>query len=264
MQTIRYKKLVWVLYFTKCITKKWLIIIALWAPNIEDIESLRNAHILTEAWYDVFVPEYYGFCRSGGRFTPHSSLESLVDAYTVFSKWRYYQDFYTGQSIKRTYPTIHILWFSYGGWVALNLPRILPQITTIGAFYPVTNYRWLWKKYREETWEDFLEIIAKKYRHLYRLWSTSHWKKLFRQESLSAISRKNIRSLIDGNIFIAHGKNDTIIHFSHSEDFWRQAKKAGANNIQCLLYENCGHGYETMIPATLDFVKWLDTLTLAK
>lgn len=57
-----------------------LMVVAIGAPNLIDVGALRNASLLTDAGYDVLVPEYYGFCRSEGEFTPMNSIETLLDA----------------------------------------------------------------------------------------------------------------------------------------------------------------------------------------
>lgn len=78
MKIVKYKNIVWWYYQTTQKNPKWLIIVALGAPSLFDIDSLRNKDLLLEAGYDIIVPEYYGFCRSWGEFLPMNSIETLL------------------------------------------------------------------------------------------------------------------------------------------------------------------------------------------
>lgn len=263
MQTIRYKKLVWVFYPARALSK-WLIIISIWAPNIEDIESLRNASILTDAWYDIFVPEYYGFCRSRWKFSPMNSIQSLIDSYKIFANGYLCSDFYDWSSFLKKYQNIIFLWLSYGGWLVLSLPRFCQKISTIWAFYPVVEYKWLWKYDNEESGQDFLLCLRRQFKHLYRLSKKSLWREHFEHKnSLAPVQKKNMKYLKWLNVFLAHGKKDTSIHYIRTEKYSEKVIWFHPNNHLCILYPNTGHGYETLIPASYDFTEWLSTLSVA-
>lgn len=74
------------------------MIVAIGAPNLVDVDSLRNAEILMDAGYDIITPEYYGFCRSGRDFTPMNSIQTLLDTKNVFSGGEV-TDVYSGENI---------------------------------------------------------------------------------------------------------------------------------------------------------------------
>ena len=263
MQTIQFSKLVWVFYPTRSLSK-WLIIVAIWAPNIEDIESLRNASILTDAWYDVFVPEYYWFCRSNGKFSPMNSILSLLDSYKIFANGYICHDIYTWSFFQKKYQNIIFLWLSYGGWLVLALPRFCKAIHTIWAFYPVVEYRWLWKCGTEESGPDFLLCLRRQFWHLYRLSKKSLWKDHFsHKNNLAPIESINMKHLKWLNIFLAHGKKDTSIKYVRTEKYSKKITWFHPKNHRCIIYPDTGHGYETLIPASYDFTQWLSTLSIA-
>ncbi len=260
MQTIRYKKLVGTYYLTT-LPSKWLIIVAIWAPNIEDIENLRNREILNNGGYDIFVPEYYWFCRSGGFFSPYSSLATLIDSYSIFTYGYKVRDIHSRKSFSKKYNTIHFLWLSYGWSIVMLLPRFLSGIKSIGAFYPVLEYNWLWSRYDEETAIDFLRMLRGPYRNLYRLSDTAIWKRHFSHKTdIIPSSYRNMKYLSSTHIFLAHGKNDTSISYRRTEKYAKKLSRVSIKKNLCILYEGLDHGYDTLVPASYDFISWLDAL----
>ena len=125
--------------------------------------------------------------------------------------------------------------------------------------YPLLDYKSLWTRWvKEETVQDFLWALNFGFKNIYRWIDQAMWKKHF-NDSLWFTPSKNINLLKNKNIFLAHGTDDISIYYKKTEEYYKKIKNIG-KNIVCKIYPWCKHGTETMIPATKDFVKWLDKL----
>ena len=258
MELLKFWKLIWAFYRAKNPLHK-LIIVWIWAPNLVDVDNLRNAYILTDAWYDVIVPDYYGFCRSEGKFTPMNSIRTFLDTKKFFSDW-IATNVYTWENFKISYKDFIFLGLSYGWGAALLLPKFDKTIKKIWVFYPITNYTSLGKYWgKEETVEDFLNSINLWFKKIYKWINLPVWEKHF-EDKTNLIPLENIKYLKNTTLFLAHGTKDISICYEKTKEFYEKLKKLNPQgNYCCNLYENLWHGKETMIPATIDFIKRLDS-----
>ncbi len=234
-----------------------LVIVAIGAPNAVDIDSLRNADLLTAAGYDVLVPDYYGFARSGGRFTPQNSIKTLLDArkYAMGGEWTVA---YSGESKILEYSNIVFLGLSYGGGVVPLLPKFCPEIDTIGLFYPVTDYRSFGKRgVKEETVEDFLRALKTGFRPLYRGIDDPVWTRQF-DDALRLTPMLETAYLKNVRVFLAHGTEDESIYYKKTAEYAAKLRSEfPRNDIEYREYPGLQHGFSTMLPATEDFIRFL-------
>lgn len=234
-----------------------VIIVAIWAPNVRDVDSLRNASILTEAGYDVFVPDYYWFCRSKWMFTPMNSIKTLLDSKKLMMNW-VLQNVYEGWTIQCKYKRCIFLWLSYGWFAVLMLPKFDNSITEIAAFYPVVDYGSFGKRWvKEETVEDFLNALKLGFSPVYRGINLAVWDKQFSDQAwLSPLF--NLEYMKDVNLFLAHWTQDTSIYYKKTAEYYEKLKTF-FNEWKFVYnqYEWCEHGSQTMIPATYDLLKYL-------
>lgn len=262
MKTLKFWRLVWV-YYPTSFTSRGLIIVAIWAPNSEDIGTLRNAQILNQAGYDIFVPEYYGFSRSIGSFSPDTSLLSLLHAIDIFSSWIFGYDVYSWDEFARTYDEIILIGTSYGGGLVVSVPQYRKNIRKVGLFYPLLSYIWLQSSgYSEESGEDFLQSILHDYSYLYHWMDEDIWRKYFSGELVFPISSDDIWFLSNTSVFMTHGMSDRCIHFSRTESFYEKLHHHFSDNdwILLKLYEWLWHGDETLLVSSRDFISWLDSI----
>ncbi len=256
MKVLRFWKLVWTYYKSKIKTGT-LIIVAIWAPNLMDIDSLRNADILTNAWYDVVTPEYYGFCRSLGRFTPKNSIKTLIDTKNFFTNW-VATDVYSWEKVKLKYKKFIFIGMSYGWWVVPLLPQFDKTINNIALFYPVIDYNSFWKRWvTEETVEDFLNSIKRWFKKIYSWINLPIWTKHF-QDKTDLIPINNIKYLKNTNIFLAHGTEDKSIYYKKTREYYEKLKNYNIKwNYIYKEYIWLWHWTDTMRKASYDFVEWL-------
>ncbi len=239
------------------------IIVAIGAPNLIDVDSLRNVEILTSFGYDVIVPEYYWFCRSTWTFTPMNSVQTLIDTNSI-AKWDKNMNLiyvYSGESLMMNYSDISFLWLSYGGFAVLVLPKFLPEATKIWAFYPVTDYVSFWNRWvKEETVYDFLASIRRWFSPLYRGIDDPIWEEQF-SDALGLSPLFETRFLAWSSIFLAHGTRDDSIYYVKTREYYEKiTNEFQDNNIVYLEYQNLGHGASTMLPASYEFCGWLASL----
>lgn len=259
MKVVKFWKLVWTYYQAEK-ESDTLIIVAIWAPNLMDVDNLRNANILTNLWYDVISPEYYGFCRSEGRFTPKNSIKTLIDTKNFFKSW-VLKSVYSWENIKVSYKNFIFLGMSYGWWVVPLLPKYDKEIKNIAMFYPVTDYSSFWKRWvKEETVEDFCNSIYRWFSKIYRSINLTIWKKQF-SDSTPYIPIKNIKYLENSNIFLAHGTLDKSIYYKKTSEYYEKIKKEFPDiNIVYKEYSWAWHWVDTMFPATYEMIDFFENI----
>ena len=78
-----------------------------------------EAALLTTAGFDLIRPEYYGYARSDGLFSPKNCIQTVYDTIQIckqqVSVLSIYED---EQFILPVYEEIIIIGHSYGGWIA--------------------------------------------------------------------------------------------------------------------------------------------------
>lgn len=228
MKLIKYSEIVASYYESQ--NKNWsLIIIALWAPNLEDIDNLRYRDLYLAAGYDILVPEYYWYCRSGGSFTPENSIQTLLDTKNTFNSGCV-RDIFLDEIIQMKYKKIYFIWMSYGAWVVALLPKYDRSITDIALIYPVLSYETLWKTWvTEESAQDFKSIIQKWYSQVYRWIELPIWEEHFLDKT-EYIPEKNINYLQWVNIFVSHWMDDNIINYKRTKQYYKNIKKIFPQN----------------------------------
>ncbi|PID84287.1 hypothetical protein CSB09_01780 [Candidatus Gracilibacteria bacterium] len=237
------------------------IIVALGAPNLIDVDNLRNAKLLTDAGYDILVPEYYGFCRSQGKFTPQNSIQTLVDTYKIAqgNTSKILESVYFGEKIAPfSYKEIIFLGMSFGGFAVLMLPKFLPDTKKIIAFYPVLDYLSFGKMgVKEETAEDFRNNILRGFSTQFRGIQDDIWQKQF-QDELGLSPLYETEYVKNVSLFLAHGTKDTSIFYKKTAQYFQILKqKYPSGNIVYKEYLDAGHDTNTMFPATKDAIHWL-------
>ncbi len=255
MKVIKFWKIVWSYYESEK-KSNTLIIVAIWAPNLMDVDSLRNADILTKAWYDVITPEYYGFCRSEWKFTPKNSIKTLLDTKNFFKNW-VIENIYNWEKIKVKYKNFIFLWMSYWWWVVPLLPKYDKEVKNIAMFYPVVDYLSFWKRWvKEETVEDFCNSIYRGFSKIYNSIKLPIWKKQFKDET-EYIPIKNMKYMKWVNTFLAHWTEDISIYYKKTSEYYTELKKIFPNwNIVYKEYKWFWHGFDTMEKWTYDMIKF--------
>jgi len=235
-----------------------LIVVAIWAPNLMDVDNLRNAKILTDAWYDVITPEYYWFCRSWWKFTPKNSIKTLLDTKNFFKNWELL-DVYSWEKFSVSYKKFIFLGLSYWWWAVPLLPKFDKEIKNIAMFYPVVDYFSFWKRWvKEETVEDFCDSIVRWFSKIYKSIKSPIWKKHF-EDKTDLIPVKNLDLMEWVNLFLCHWTEDKSIYYKKTSEYFEKLKeKFPSWNFEYKEYKGFWHGWETLIKWSEEMVKFFE------
>lgn len=218
-----------------------LVVFAKGAPNIPDDGPLVDAETILDFKVNLFVPDYIGYGKSDGTFTPVNCIKTFLDSYNYF---------------REIYRKVYFIGFSFGGAFLSLLPRFNPEIKNICLISPILDYQSQGKFGGEETVDDFVTSMKKDgYKHLYRGILSTGWINHFNcKDDLYPL--KNIKYLGRTKLFIAHGRKDKTIHFSKSVDYYKKIIKSfpgRAKNIKLKLYPNGDHSFRTRRLAIRDY-----------
>ncbi|OGM11575.1 hypothetical protein A2Z22_02140 [Candidatus Woesebacteria bacterium RBG_16_34_12] len=239
---------------------KTILIYGIGTPNVPDNGNLPEAKTVSEAGYDIFVPDYIGFGRSPGTFTPTNCIKTFLILYELFKKGIKGINNYTHKNIFLKYQKILFAGRSLAGAYLPLLPRYNKDIKYLGIIFGALDQSEQGIIKGEETNRDFINsIMLDGYKYLYKGFNKKIWlKHLNDLDGLSPMD--NIKYLKNSVIFIAHGKKDTCIHYSKSVKFYNILIKTfpdNKNQYKLKLYENGSHNSLTATKALEDYLKFI-------
>lgn len=237
-----------------------LVIYGLGAPVVPDSGNLPDAPVIMKFDTDLLVPDYIGYGRSDGVFTPKNCIKTFLDLYQWITKGCTTNNFYEKIQIKMHYKRIIFIGRSLGGTYVPLLPRFNPEIAELGIIYPAVDNKSCGSIKGEESNEDFMRAMRKDgYHKLYRGILSKRWEKhLQNEDGLSPMD--NIRYLKNTKLFIGHGEKDKCIHYSKSVKYYDKILKAfpeKQDQFLLKLYSQGDHGQTTSHLAVKDFLEWL-------
>lgn len=192
------------------------------APGMPS-SSESDAALVAQWWYDFVRPDYYGYARSDGFFSPKNCIQTGYDTIQTFRQKIPVFSIYRAEELDIPYyDEIVVVWASYGGWVAGILPKIDPELKEIVLLYPLFGYDDMGQLgYQEETDEEFLRQLALAYKNIYRFEEGRD-----AYESTLDIWSYNTLSdpshLMDTSVFLAHGTADQVIWVGRTQQFFKQ------------------------------------------
>ncbi len=259
-KTIRIGRIVGTYY--SCGKKTDTVLVwAIGGPTVPDNGKLDAAPFILQRGIDLFVPDYLGFGRSDGVFTPKNCINTLLLVYKHLKNGMGAVCSYDRSKLFLKYKRIIFVGKSLGGAYVPLLPRFNKEIEEIGVFCGATDQSEQGKIKGEETNDDFIRTIEDGgYKYLYRgfirnknLW----WNHLNDLDGLSPMD--NIKYLENTKLFVAHGRKDEIVHFSKAVKYFEAIKKQfpSSDRFKLKLYKNGDHGKLTTNKATKDFLDWI-------
>ncbi len=238
-----------------------IVIYGIGAPTLPDNGSLPDSPFILERNLDIFVPDYIGYGRSDGDFTPQNCVSTFTRLFEYFRKGCEGKNYYLGLSASLEYNRIIFIGKSFGGTYIPILPRFNSEINELALFYPVVDSKHCGTVFGEETNALFLRsMIEDGYHHLYRGILNPIWNAhLENEDNLSPMD--NMDYLKDARLFIAHGKKDKVVDYSHSVEYYEKLLKRFSkqtNQFKLNLYPDGEHNKSTSNQAVQDFLDWLD------
>ena len=239
-----------------------VLVWAIGGPTVPDNGNLPAAPFILKREIDIFVPDYLGFGRSDGVFTPTNCIRTLLLVYKYLSFGTEAACVYDRSKTYLKYKRIIFVGKSLGGAYVPLLPKYNKKINEIGIFCGAVDQSEQGSVKGEETNEDFVRTIEEGgYRYLYRGFLTNKkvWlNHLNDKDGLSPMD--NIKYLKDAKLFIAHGKKDGCIHFSKAVNYFNAITKQFPESLKQFklkVYKNGDHGVSTTNKATKDFLDWI-------
>ncbi len=239
---------------------KQVVVYGIGAPLPPDNGTLPGADIINQAGFDLFVPDYLGYGRSDGVFTPKNCIKTFLDLYKYFTNGCVGKNALLNDKRRFKYQRVVFVGRSFGGTYIPLLPRFNPLIKELILIFPVVDSGSCGSVPGEETNKRFLESMKEDgYSHLYRGILKSQWKRhLENLDDLSPMS--NIGYLSRAKMFIGHGKQDRCVSFTKSLRYGRLiSRKLPKGQFEWKFYQRGGHDTATAQKAVRDGLNWLNT-----
>ena len=227
--------------------------LAIWmagAPGIPK-EAWDDAKVLSNGWFDLVRPDYYGLARSWWLFSPKGCIQTAYDTIQIFSKqWIVFSIYSNKDLIVPIYDEIVIIWASYGGRISAILPKFDQKIKEIILLYPrfaADDANMLW--YPEESNEETIrQYSLQKWLYRFAEWMNPYEAMLEIDEFNSV---KDSSHLKDVKVFIWHGNADVSVRSWRSQKFFDQLKEMNPSwDYHYAEYYGLWHGW-TCKEATL-------------
>lgn len=256
---LRIEKIAGVYYTTGSLSQS-LVVYGIGAPIPPDNGTLPDAPVILSRNLDLFVPDYLGYGRSGGVFTPLNCIKTFLELYKAFKEGCVGVNHYESTQLELKYQRIIFVGRSFGGTYVPLLPRFNKDIRELAVFCPVVDSKSCGSIGGEESNDDFLRSMKDDgYRYLYRGILDKKWQDhLENKDDLSPMD--NIQYLKRAKLFIAHGEEDKCVHFSKSVAYYQKIIKTfpdKKDSFVLKLYPRGDHGPKTTNPAARDFLRWL-------
>lgn len=223
--------------------KSRLIIYGIGAPTIPDNGNLPDAELILSAGADVVVPDYIGFGRSRGIFSPANCIKTFLLVHEYF---------------KNKYSEIIIAGRSLGGTYVPLLPKYNPQISKLILIYPAVNQSTQGSFLGEESNKWFVDTLVSGFYGNYHSASRKIWNKhVLENDNFSPM--KNIEFLSNSQVFIGHGKKDECINYLKTVNYWKKLTSQfpqNKSNYKLKIFPNGDHGPSTSIQTFSDAFVW--------
>jgi pimeloyl-ACP methyl ester carboxylesterase len=253
------KGLVGGLYSSEYSPHSTLAVYAIGAPIPPDNGTLPDAPYLALFGVDVFVPDYYGYGRSDGVFTPDNCMKTLTDSYRYFIDGCDARSAYTGRTEHLKYDRIIYIGRSFGANFVALLPKYEPAVSIIALVSPCVDNKSQGQIPGEETNASFMASMREDgYHHLYRGILDKAWMQhLEGKDEYDAMEHTD--HLVDTHVYIGHGLDDTVVNSQKSLKYYENliARFPERNQNYRLRFYSGGHGSSTTNPAVFDFLRWL-------
>lgn len=248
------------MYYSADLKADSVVVYGVGAPITPDNGSLPDASVILKYGVDLFVPDYIGYGRSDGVFTPEGCIKTFLNLYDTFKKGCVGKNYYGRSEKKFKYKRVIFIGRSFGGAYVPLLPRYNSEIKELGIFCPAVNQKAQGSVIGEETNKEFMQSMKKDgYHYLYRgILDKVWWKHLENEDGLSPMD--SIECLSEVKLFIGHGKKDKCIHYLKSVEYYAEILKMFPDKkeqFKLKLYANGDHGLSTTNQAAADFMEWL-------
>ena len=241
---LKYSNLVAGFYFPQAMGKT-IIIIAQGALSPGDMGRKAPYEKISELNIPIIIPDYYGHFRSGGTFTPENCAKTIIETIRLArgeikaysAKERKYLNF--------KFDNIIVVGSSFGGWIPWYINSFFPKYTIdkIGLIAPLIDFQNQASARfpKEESNTDFLFLGKHFFSNTYRGIENPIWDKFLSGKDKRLNPMENLDKLANCEIAIVHGKEDSVIDYSKSENLYKKLKQLNSQAKYLKLIPNVGH-----------------------
>lgn len=177
--------------------------------------------------YDLFIPDYIGYCRSAGDFNFKSCVNTISESENFIRGKAKGLNTLTGQELYLNYKNIILVGSSWGGAIAPFINKYgQSSIQTVILIKPVTDWSTQGKtSFPEENTDQTNQYILNAWLNIYHNYQDSEWPKIFKglAPELNPIEHSSL--LKNNKVIIIHGKQDETIHYSKSQSYYQTLQK---------------------------------------
>ena len=182
-------------------------------PRNEDSDTFAS-----EGFY-VLEPRYIGSWESYGEFNMDNCIKTVVEAEKLFQRG-FANECWSNKKIKWDIEEIIVLSSSFGSSIVLSIAHELKTKKFV-CLAPLTNLKKhnKDKKIEEQDLRQLGLFIKRGFENAFRGFNLSDWN-IFIQGKSKANPIGVTDLLKDKNIFLAHGKKDSVIHYSRTQEYF--------------------------------------------
>lgn len=229
--------------------KKGIIIF----PGLPNQPRNEDGEILASEGFCVLEPRYIGSWESYGTFNIENCIKTVVEAEKLFEKG-FAVECWGNKRIEWDIDETIILSSSFGSAIVLSIAHKLKTKKFI-CLAPLTNLNKHNKEkgIEEQDLKPLGKFLKKGFENAFRGFDLEDWKKFIEGKSI-ANPIKTVEALKNKLIFLAHGKEDKVINYSRTKEYYDKIKEK--NNVEIKLYNGLGHGSQIKKGAFEDFLNW--------
>jgi len=217
-------------------------------PRNEDSDTFAS-----EGFY-VLEPRYIGSWESYGEFNINNCIKTVIEAEKLFQKG-FAIECWENKKLKWDINEIIIVSSSFGSSIVLSIAHELKTKKYV-CLAPLTNLKKhnKDKKIEEQDLKQLGLFIKRGFENAFRGFNLSDWSKFIHGKSKA--SPIDVADLLKNkNIFLAHGKKDSVIHYSRTQEYYNKIKDK--NRVELKFYEETNHGKQIKKAAFQDVLDWI-------
>ena len=214
-----------------------VIILAYGLPGSPSNTSDEFVRRFVRCGFVVAIPEYIGTFDSYGKFTPESSVDTILGTIKLFKKGGA-KDLLTMDTLHWKAKEIVLVGGSFGASVALVAGAKSKLIKKIVSLAAPTNYGAHTDPDEESVIDDY-HVLKRAFPFTWRLTSKKVWTDLYKGRlDLNAVD--HTKSLKGKNVLLIHGMKDKVVNFRNSTQLYGLIK-GGKSRKKLILLKHEGH-----------------------
>lgn len=173
--------------------------------------------------YDLFIPDYIGYCHSSGDFNFKNCVNTILESENFMRGKETGIDSLTNEVVNLNYTNIILVGSSWGGAIAPFLNKYSQSnIRNIILIKPVTDWSTQGRTlYPEENTDQTNQYILNAWLNVYRNYQKSEWPEIFMGLRPEFNPVEHSALLKSNKVIIVHGKQDVAVHYSKSQNYYQ-------------------------------------------